>query len=107
MVFAIKSELTGLEDVLRNLRGVKASVRNRALRTGVTKVSRRMAAAAKAKVDKRTGLVKKSIGSKVKTYKNRAVVVGIIGPRTGFKQRVVLPDGSTEVEDPAKIAHFI
>ncbi len=107
MAFAIKGELTGLDDVLRNLQGVKRSVRNRALRTAITKVSRRMAAAAKAKVEKRTGLLKKSLGFKVRTYKNRSVVAGVIGPKTGMKQTVTLPDGTTEVEDPSKIAHFV
>lgn len=41
----------------------------------------------------RTGLLKKSLGRKVKAFRDSGVAVGIVGPRTGFKV-VKQKDGS-------------
>ena len=107
MAFAFKGELTGLDDVFRSFRGIKRNVRTRILRRAVSKAARLILKDAKARVATRTGLLKKSLGIKVKTYRQSGVVVAIIGPRTGFKRHVTLPDGTIEVENPTVIAHLV
>lgn len=107
MAFVIKGKLEGLDDVIRQMQGIKKSVRNRALRAGVTKAARILRKAARANIKPRTGLLKKSLDARVKVYKQGGIVVAVVGPKTGMKQRVTLPDGTTTVEDPAKIAHFV
>jgi HK97 gp10 family phage protein len=74
-----------------------------ALKAGVNEATQLVAADAKVRVQKRTRQLKKSIGRKVKGYRGGAVVVGLVGPRRGF--RITLPDGRTV--DPAKYAHLV
>src|SRR4051812_13056965 len=92
--FAIRGQVDGLGPVLSAMKSLKLGVRNRGIRRGVAKASRRVAKAAKAlaPVDTTTkglevkGLYKKSIGSKVSVKGDR--VVGVVGPRRGFKTQV-------------------
>ncbi len=80
----IKAQLTGLEDVKRRLGKVKAGVARKLTRQAVTKGTKLVLNAAKGLVPVGpTGLLKKSLGSVIKTYSSGAVV-GIVGPRTGF-----------------------
>jgi HK97 gp10 family phage protein len=58
--------------------------------------------AAKRKASVETGLLKKSIGKKVKTYRS-GTVWGGVGPRTGFKTQ--MEDG--RFRNPVKYAHLV
>lgn len=107
MGFTIRGEVSGLGPVLQAMQGMKLGLRNKALRRGITKASRLVAKAAKAKLHTKSGnnILKKSIGAKVVVKGDR--VLGIVGPRNGFKQQIgVRHDGSPVYEDPAKIAHL-
>src|SRR6185369_7962783 len=106
--FSIRGEIDGLGEVLGKLRSLRDSMQRRVLRTAVTKAARVAAKAAKAKAPKDSGLLKKSIGSKVVTYPATNTVVAIIGPRKGFKQQVTgKVSGQTRTEDPALIGHLL
>lgn len=101
--FRIKGRLDGLQEVLANLDGVAKKVRKKAVRTGVAKAGRLLARAAKANSPQGgTGQLKRSIGSKVKTYPS-GVVVAIVGPRKGF----AVVDAKGKKHDPANIAHLV
>lgn len=107
MAFGVTFKLEGFQDVMRRMRSLQKKARGRLLRKAVTAASRLILRAAKAKVSRRTGLLRKSLGIKVKTYRRSGVVVGVIGPRSGFKRQVTLPDGSQELENPTVIAHLV
>lgn len=124
MVFSIKASVS-IGPAMARLSGLKMGRRNAILRTAATKASRLVAKTAKAKLAGirkaqkkqgmvRTGLLQKSIGAKVKAFSS-GVVVGIVGPRKGFKQQVgVRTKGGTKSKkgdpvyhDPAHIAHLV
>jgi len=111
-------------DFKRQLEGLKKSVRNTILRQAMRKATAIVVKAAKSKVPTRTGLLKKSIGAKVKMYKS-GEVVGIVGPRSGFKKKVVLlgrrgailgtkkagkllaAGGKEAMQNPTRYAHLV
>lgn len=82
---SIRGELVGLKEALKALDGLSRTVRNKALRPAMTEASKLVQGAARALVPVgETGMLKKSLDRKVKTYRGSGVVVGIVGPRTGL-----------------------
>ncbi len=77
------------------------AARNRIVRRPLAAALTPISKAAKRNVPVRFGLLKKSIGKKVKAYPGG--VWGGVGPRTGF--RAVDEDGKTV--DPIKYAHLV
>lgn len=73
--------LIGDREVRKALERFKTSVRNRVVRAGVTTALRPIAKEAKRLVPTRFRFLKKSLGTKVKTY--RSGVWGAVGVRTG------------------------
>lgn len=86
MAFAIKGEIAGLKDVLKRLHRLKQGVRNRVLRPAVTKAVKPIAKHAKHLAPWRTGMLRRSMGWRVMAYRRTGTVVGIVGPRSGFKK---------------------
>lgn len=96
----LRFAVAGVPEVVRDLTGFKVSIRNRVLRGAMTKATRRVARVAKDLAPEgETKALKRSVGQKVVV---RRRVIGIVGPRRGF--RVVTPDGVPH--DPAVIAHL-
>jgi HK97 gp10 family phage protein len=110
MPYAVRSGVAGLRDVLSRLGGLKRSARNRVARQAVAAGARAVARAAKKNAPRETGLLKKSLGSKVKVYANSGVAVGVAGPRVGMRQTVVRKKNKARptpvLSDPAKYAHL-
>lgn len=112
MPFAIRGEVEGMKGALATLAHLKGAARKRIVRRGLTLCARILAKAAKRLAPKETGLLRKSIASKVKTYPNGSVVA-IIGPRDDakFRQPVVRKKGkwfpSTVTANPVKYAHLV
>lgn len=123
---SVRLETTGFEDAIIRLRGYGDRIFRKHARRGMTKASRIVANAAKSNVPKESGLLRMSIASKIKTYTRRNTVVGIIGPRRGYRQSVVavgreghrklkrmksqINVGGTMVgrwRDPIKYAHIV
>lgn len=118
----IETQVVGMEEVKARLNLLKLNIQKKALRRGITKISRLITKSAKAKAPKeiggkgslaraRAGTYRKSIGQKVKTYSNGAVV-GIIGARKGFRKQIGVRvrganKGQPIFHDPAKIGHLI
>ena len=107
-MFLIRGELTGLRDALNSLKAVKRSAGSRILRKGLAAASKPMLDTARRLVPRRTGLLRKSLGRKIKTYRSTGTVVVMIGPRTGFK-RVVRVKGRRTFQrnDPTHYAHLV
>lgn len=120
MGFRVGAKVDDLDAVQHTLAGLKKSMRNKILRKAIRQASKATTKAAKANAPVDTGLLRKSIGSKIKTYKS-GVVVAIIGPRTGYRRavdrsgrRVKLIDVSrksapvdAEIRNPVNYAHLI
>ncbi len=92
--------LEGDAELVRKLNALPVKLQKKHSRTALSKAARRLVRAAKTRIPKRTGALKKSLGVKLKTYKS--TVLAVIGPRSGFKTEV---DGKTH--DPKRIAHLI
>src|SRR5262249_13600056 len=83
-------------------------VRKKVLRKAINEASKIVLKAAKANVPRASGLLKKSLGRKVKVYRASGTVVAIIGPRTGFKQDVHRDGRKVAVlANPTKYAHLV
>lgn len=96
MTFRGNKELNELFDELPN------RVQNRVMRGAMSAAANPIVKAARAKAPKRSGLTRKAIGKKVKTYRKNHVTVAIIGPRNDVRGRV-----KGKLHRPAKIAHLI
>ena len=95
----VKVELNGLQDVLKTLARVKKAASSKILRKAAGAASKILVKEVKARVPVDTGLTRKSIGRRVKTYRKSGTVVALVGPRTGFA------DPNTG-HDPVKTAHL-
>ena len=124
----ITVELFGEKELLAMTRRLPVKVYRKAFRSALTKTGRRIARRAKdfAEKSKETGLLKKSIGSKVWTGRDGMTMGVVIGPRTGFRQAVVTGKkgrkkalskkktmeaisggGEQTFRDPVKYAHLV
>jgi HK97 gp10 family phage protein len=95
-------ELFGDKALARTFKGLGQRVQRRVLRQAVNAAGTPVAKAAKSKAAKESGLLKKSLGKKLKTYPERMTVVGIIGPRTN-----VTGEHNGKKRWPAKYAHLV
>lgn len=103
---AITGKVEGLAEVLSALDGVDKKIRKKGVRKAVGQAGKIVLRAAKARVRKATGLLKRSLGRKTKVYRNSGVAVAIVGPRVGFKQQVQR-GGKSVLSDPVKYAHLV
>lgn len=110
MPYKIHGRVDGLAEAVKALDGVKKALRNKLLRKGLNKARSVLAKAAKAKAPRETGLLKKSIGGKVKIYPT-GVGVAVVGPRVGFRKEVVRRRKKwfpvSVVANPVKYAHLV
>lgn len=87
MPFQVSAKIEGLEPLIKSLQALEKKAAKKILKDAVNEGSKLILKAAKANVPTGpTGLLKKSLGRKVKVYRNTGKVVAIIGPRSGFKQ---------------------
>ena len=106
MAYKIKGKIEGLRDVLAALDNVEKKVKKKAIRKAAGVAGTIVLKAAKARARKATGLLRKSLGKKIKVYKSGAVGVAIVGPRLGFRQ-VVSRGGRDVLSNPTKYAHLV
>ena len=77
-----------LDGVIKTLRWLPTKLADKILKKAVGVASRKLAKAVKNGLPVRTGILKKSIGVKIKRYKNTKIIVGVIGARKGFRTQV-------------------
>ena len=119
---ANRVEVRGLEESFARLREQAKQVQQKVLRSAVGKATRVMLKGQKRRVPVEVGRdelsrarskrLKKSLGVKVKTYRASGVIVGLIGPRRGFREQVGVRTrgknvGQPVYYDPAKTAHLV
>ncbi len=88
MAFKISAKIEGVEELVKQLRQeLPARMQTKILRKAIGDGCRVILKAAKQKVPVgETGLLKKSLGTKIKAYRTTGNVVGMVGPRTGSKK---------------------
>jgi len=96
-------ELIGDKKLRRKLQQLAGGAQRRIVRPAVSKALTPINRAAKRRCPVETGLLKRSIGKKVKAYKWSGTVWGGVGPRVGYKKQ--MPDGSWR--NPTKYAHLV
>jgi HK97 gp10 family phage protein len=110
VAIGVKVELKGLKEAIDALKVLQSpGTQRRILRDGVSKAMRPLAKDIKARLKphKRTGLLEKSIGFRVKITK-RKTVAGIVGPRTGFRQAIKAGRGDTVIyANPTQYYHLL
>lgn len=111
-VMQMRFELTGLKDVLGRLAQFqKQGTRSRILRPALQAATKPMLDLARSTVRIRTGVLRKSLARKTKTYRKNGVVVVIIGPRKGFKKLATIKRGRNKGKkiyaDPIRYAHLV
>lgn len=107
----ISLKIEGLKPYLKAMQSLKGSAQRRVLRKAITDATKPVLKTAKAKAPKDSGLLRKSLGRKTVTLKKRATVIGMVGPRTGFKKEVTVRRSarkpSVEIRDPNRYAHLV
>jgi hypothetical protein len=82
MAFAVSGKLDGLGEVLAKLNEVERKVRTKILRDALGEAARLILRSAKAKVPRgETGLLRRSLGIKMKVYRKSGAVVATSSPR--------------------------
>lgn len=99
----IEAKLTGLDDAIAALRGIKIGVANRLMKQELLKLGRQAAKLAKAAAPRGDGIIRKSIAAVAKKARGEDAAVVVIGPRKGYGARQA--DG--RYVDPAKVAHLV
>lgn len=99
-------KVTGDKELIANLRAMDRAARAKAIRPAVTAAAKPMQAAMTLHAPFRTGALKRSVDTKVKTYKN--AVVAIIGPRSDLIEvQTYAKSGRVRRVRPSKYAHLV
>lgn len=100
----VKVKLAGgaVAALRRRIDAIDRRAGTKAVKAGINEITKAVLRDAKEMTPVRTGQLRKSLGRRIKVYRNSRVVVGIVGPRTGFK---ILVDGKPV--NPAKYAHLV
>lgn len=98
----IQARIEGVEKLQALMKNLTAQVSRRVLRPALNAEGSKVVAQAKRLVPKVTGLFKKSLGKKTKTYVQSGNIIVVAGPRTGFKQVV-----AGKPRDPVKYGHLV
>lgn len=111
MSYKVHGKVEGLTDLLARLNGLKRQVASRILRKAVGEAGKVILKVAKQMAPRESGLLRKSLGRKVKVYRSSGTAVAIVGPRVGFRQVVRRTRGKwfpTEaMANPVKYAHLV
>ena len=104
----------GLKQLTKNMQKFEDKVHKRANKIAITAVTKAVARDAKSLVREETGTLKRSIGRKVKVYRNTrgtGRVVGIVGPRRGFDRighsKRKKNKGKSFLRNPIRYGHLI
>jgi hypothetical protein len=86
MAFAVKAELHGLEKALASLARVRKGARGKIQRKALTPAVKHVSRLARVYAPAESGLLRRSLGTRVQVYRRSGAAVGLVGPRSGFRQ---------------------
>lgn len=105
MSYSIKGKIEGLGPLLAKLDAISAKARKKVTRQAVNQGTKVLLPDAKARVPVVFALLKKSMGRKVKVFRN-GVAVGMVGPRTHMGAYVLHGD-TPFFANPSYYAHLV
>ena len=116
-MFGVTLRMKGVPELLATLQNLDKKAARQGLRAAVDAATKPVLKSAKANVPVETSTLKRSLGRKVKPYRNSLTVVGIVGPRkdkqgkdkNGKHRRLVhiSSGGRKHWRDPVKYAHLV
>jgi HK97 gp10 family phage protein len=95
-------DMKGDKALAKTLKRLGVRVQRRVMRQAVNAATTPIVKAARSRAPKRSGLLKKSLGKKVRTYAEKMTVVGIVGPRTN-----VVGEHEGKKVRPALYSHLV
>lgn len=100
----VKASVAGVVATVRMFDHLRQAIRNKILRKSVSTgcVPQNKKAKATARFRDRTGMLRKSIGIKVRTYRKTASSIGVVGPRYGYTTTY-----RGKRVDPTKYSHIV
>lgn len=113
MAFKIQARVEGLDGVLKALGALDKKLRKKGVRKMASAGGGVVLKRARQLVPRDTGLLKKSLGRKVKAYARTGVAVAVVGPRNDpkFRQQVTRAKGRkrprTLLANPVRYAHLV
>lgn len=84
--YRVRAQLGNVKPLLDAMAGMKRALRTRILKAAVNAGARLILQDARTRIHSVTDLLRQSLAVKVKVYRGSGVVVGIVGPRTGFQK---------------------
>lgn len=105
MAFGRAVTITGLKPLLGKLAGLRSTQARAVRRRALMEASKPILQTAKSLAPVETGLLRRSLGRRVRSYRSGSTIVVIIGPRSGFKQEVKRKKGFV-LANPTKYAHL-
>jgi HK97 gp10 family phage protein len=106
MAFKMTGTVTGLKDLFDELKALPKKIQTKTLKDALNAAGRRVMWSAKNKVPVRTDQLRKSLGRRVKVYRNSGKVIAVVGPRHGFRATVDV-NGRPTVVNPQKYSHLV
>jgi len=116
MATFIQTKVTGAKDIEKAFKTLGAKIRTGVLRRSVRAGAAAMLKALKIAAPRETGLLRKSLGIKAKSFGKGLISATIIGPRSGFKREVLVnvKDRNGKIigkkkqwRNPRKYAHIL
>jgi HK97 gp10 family phage protein len=103
----VRFQLTGVGPLLQTLNRLRRGLRNRILRKALRRGSKPMVQAVRALAPTDTRELRRSIGTRSRTYRRGGVIVFVIGPRNRPSMQV--PKGGVKPRryNPAYYAHLV
>jgi HK97 gp10 family phage protein len=95
-------ESTAIASLAKRLAELDRKVARKAIRDGINEATQAVLWDAKALVPIRSGQLRKSLGRKVVSKRDGSKIIGIVGPRRGFRIEY-----RGKMIDPAKYAHLV
>lgn len=87
MAFTVRAEevIEGADELIAALRRVAPALQKRYLKKAQNENGKQLLRLVKGRTPKRSGQLKRSLGRKVKVYRESGVVVALVGARQGFR----------------------
>lgn len=114
----VKMNMDGARQCVQSFEDLKNGIKNRVIRKSVSTsvVPQNKAAKRTRRFRDRTGVLRKSLGTRVKTYRQSGVSIGLVGSRKGFAKTVIRTGGRLNplksyrtqlVINPRKYIHLV
>jgi hypothetical protein len=115
MATFIQAKVKGVKQIEEAFKNLDSQLKKKVLRVAVADGAKAFLNALKANAPKETGLLRKSLGTRAKTYQKGLIASRTIGPRSGFRREVMVKkkdkNGKTykakQMRDPRRYAHIL